>query len=60
MKVVPSTRTIALMFIAAALFAFNAVVAFRMGSTGRAGFYGVMTLLWAALGGALVLKRRTG
>lgn len=60
MKVLPSIRTIVLMFVAAGLFGFNSAIAFRSGSTGRAGFYAVMASLWAVLGFRLNQKRRNG
>jgi hypothetical protein len=60
MTVLPSMRTIALMLLAAALFGFNSVLAFRAGSNGRGGFYAGMSLLWLLLGLVLNQKRRRG
>lgn len=57
MKVVPSPLTVILMFVAAGVFAFNSVIAFRIHSYGRAGFYLFMALLWAILGWLLNVRR---
>ena len=58
MRIGPSRYTVYLLYAAALVFAFNCALEIRYRSSGRAGFYAVMAILWALLGW-LVSVRRT-